>query len=152
LCAVCHTAHNGVPNAGGRALDTPFGTIYTTNITPDEQTGIGNWSFEAFVRAMRQGIHRDGRHLYPAFPYASFKNVSDDDLQALYAYLMSQTPVRSRPPETKLAFPFSVRPMIWSTAWVIAARVTRRAMLSALRKAVQRSSAVARRKAGKLPP
>jgi nicotinate dehydrogenase subunit B len=114
-CAVCHTAHNGVPNAGGLALDTPFGTIYTTNITPDEQTGIGNWSFEAFVRAMRQGVHRDGRHLYPAFPYTSFKNVSDGDLKALYAYLMSQTPVRSRPPETKLAFPFSVRPMM--AAW-----------------------------------
>ena len=114
-CAVCHTAHNGVPNAGGLALDTPFGTIYTTNITPDEQTGIGNWSFEAFARAMRKGIHRDGRHLYPAFPYTSFKNVSDDDLQALYAYLMSQTPVRSRPPETKLAFPFGVRPLM--AAW-----------------------------------
>jgi nicotinate dehydrogenase subunit B len=119
-CAVCHTARNGVPNAGGLALDTPFGTIYTTNITPDEQTGIGNWSFEAFVRAMRKGIHRDGRHLYPAFPYTSFKNVSDDDLQALYAYLMSQTPVRSRPPETKLAFPFGVRPLMsaWNTLFL----------------------------------
>ncbi|WP_144158324.1 molybdopterin cofactor-binding domain-containing protein [Paraburkholderia sp. BCC1885] len=114
-CAVCHTAHNGVPNTGGRALDTPFGTIYTTNITPDGQTGIGNWSLEAFVRAMRKGIHRDGRHLYPVFPYTSFKNVSDDDLNALYAYLMSQTPVRARPPETKLAFPFGVRPMM--AAW-----------------------------------
>ena len=119
-CAVCHTAHNGVPNAGGLALDTPFGTIHTTNITPDEQTGIGNWSFDAFARAMRKGIHRDGRHLYPAFPYTSFKNVSDDDLQALYAYLMSQTPVRSRPPETKLAFPFSVRPLMaaWNTMFL----------------------------------
>ncbi|MGF6595476.1 nicotinate dehydrogenase subunit B [Paraburkholderia sp. GAS448] len=115
-CAVCHTAHNGVPNAGGLPLDTPFGTVYSTNITPDAQTGIGNWSLDAFVRAMRQGIHRDGRHLYPAFPYTSFKNVSDDDLKALYAYLMSQTPVRSRPPETKLAFPFSVRPLmaVWN--------------------------------------
>lgn len=114
-CAVCHTARNGVPNAGGRPLDTPFGTIYTTNITPDGETGIGAWSFEAFARAMRQGIHRDGRHLYPAFPYTSFKNVSDDDLKALYAYLMSQTPVRSRPPETRLSFPFNVRPMM--AAW-----------------------------------
>jgi len=115
-CAVCHTAHNGVPNAGGLPLDTPFGTVYSTNITPDAQTGIGNWSLDAFVRAMRQGIHRDGRHLYPAFPYTSFKNVSDDDLKALYAYLMSQTPVRSRPPETKLAFPFNVRPLmaVWN--------------------------------------
>jgi nicotinate dehydrogenase subunit B len=114
-CAVCHTAHNGVPNAGGLPLQTPFGTIYSTNITPDGETGIGAWSFEAFARAMREGIHRDGRRLYPAFPYTSFKNVSNDDLQALYAYLMAQTPVRSRPPETKLAFPFSVRAMM--AAW-----------------------------------
>lgn len=114
-CAVCHTAHNGVPNAGGKPLDTPFGTVYSTNITPDGQTGIGTWSLEAFVRAMRQGISRDGHRLYPAFPYTSFQNVSDDDLKALYAYLMAQTPVRSRPPETKLAYPFSVRPLM--AAW-----------------------------------
>ncbi|WP_281663238.1 molybdopterin cofactor-binding domain-containing protein [Paraburkholderia fungorum] len=115
-CAVCHTAHNGVPNAGGKPLDTPFGTVYSTNITPDGLTGIGTWSLDAFVRAMRQGISRDGHRLYPAFPYTSFKNTSDDDLKALYAYLMAQTPVRSRPPETKLAYPFSVRPLmaVWN--------------------------------------
>ncbi|CAE6761463.1 molybdopterin cofactor-binding domain-containing protein [Paraburkholderia haematera] len=114
-CAVCHTAHNGVPNAGGKPLDTPFGTVYSTNITPDGQTGIGTWSLDAFVRAMRQGISRDGHRLYPAFPYTSFQNTSDDDLKALYAYLMVQTPVRFRPPETKLAYPFSVRPLM--AAW-----------------------------------
>ncbi|PRY09174.1 molybdopterin cofactor-binding domain-containing protein [Paraburkholderia sp. BL25I1N1] len=114
-CAVCHTAHNGVPNAGGKPLDTPFGTVYSTNITPDGQTGIGNWSLEAFVRAMRQGMSRDGHRFYPAFPYTSFQNTSDDDLKALYAYLMAQTPVRSRPPETKLAYPFNVRPLM--AAW-----------------------------------
>jgi len=114
-CAVCHTARNGVPNAGGKPLDTPFGTVYSTNITPDAQTGIGTWSLDAFVRAMRQGISRDGHHLYPAFPYTSFRNTSDDDLKALYAYLMAQTPVRSRPPETRLVFPFSVRPLM--AAW-----------------------------------
>ncbi|MFL9918610.1 molybdopterin-dependent oxidoreductase [Paraburkholderia fungorum] len=114
-CAVCHTAHNGVPNAGGKPLDTPFGTVYSTNITPDGQTGIGTWSLEAFVRAMRQGISRDGHRLYPVFPYTSFRNTSDDDLKALYSYLMAQTPVRSRPPETKLAYPFSVRPLM--AAW-----------------------------------
>ncbi|ANB76750.1 aldehyde dehydrogenase [Paraburkholderia phytofirmans OLGA172] len=114
-CAVCHTAHNGVPNAGGKALDTPFGTVYSTNITPDGQTGIGTWSLDAFVRAMRRGISRDGHRLYPVFPYTSFKNTSDDDLKALYAYLMAQTPVRSRPPETKLAYPFRVRPLM--AAW-----------------------------------
>ncbi|MFL9930245.1 molybdopterin-dependent oxidoreductase [Paraburkholderia sp. RL18-103-BIB-C] len=114
-CAVCHTARNGVPNAGGKPLDTPFGTVYSSNITPDGQTGIGNWSLEAFMRAMRQGISRDGHRLYPAFPYTSFKNTSDDDLKALYAYLMSQTPVRSRAPETQLRFPFNVRPLM--AAW-----------------------------------
>jgi nicotinate dehydrogenase subunit B len=114
-CAVCHTARNGVPNVGGKPLDTPFGTVYSTNITPDGQTGIGNWSLEAFMRAMRQGISRDGHRLYPAFPYTSFKNTSDDDLKALYAYLMSQTPVRSRAPETQLRFPFNVRPLM--AAW-----------------------------------
>ncbi|MDR6411762.1 molybdopterin cofactor-binding domain-containing protein [Paraburkholderia terricola] len=114
-CAVCHTARNGVPNAGGTPLDTPFGIVYSTNITPDAQTGIGTWSLDAFMRAMRQGISRDGHHLYPAFPYTSFRNTSDDDLKALYAYLMAQTPVRSRPPETRLAFPFSVRPLM--AAW-----------------------------------
>ncbi|WP_454873274.1 molybdopterin cofactor-binding domain-containing protein [Paraburkholderia xenovorans] len=114
-CAVCHTAHNGVSNAGGKPLDTPFGTVYSTNITPDGQTGIGNWSLEAFMRVMRQGISRDGHRLYPAFPYTSFQNTSDDDLKALYAYLMAQTPVRSRAPETKLAYPFSVRPLM--AAW-----------------------------------
>ncbi|SHK46594.1 molybdopterin cofactor-binding domain-containing protein [Paraburkholderia terricola] len=114
-CAVCHTARNGVPNAGGKPLDTPFGIVYSTNITPDAQTGIGTWSLDAFMRAMRQGISRDGHHLYPAFPYTSFRNTSDDDLKALYAYLMAQTPVRSRPPESRLAFPFSVRPLM--AAW-----------------------------------
>jgi len=114
-CAVCHTAHNGVPNAGGKPLDTPFGTVYSTNITPDGLTGIGNWSLEAFMRAMRQGISRDGHRLYPVFPYTSFQNTSDDDLKALFAYLMAQTPVRSRPPETRLAYPFSVRPLM--AAW-----------------------------------
>jgi nicotinate dehydrogenase subunit B len=132
-CAVCHTVRNGIPNAGGRPLETPFGTVYSTNITPDEQTGIGTWSFEAFARAMRQGIHRDGRHLYPAFPYTSFKNVSDDDLQALYAYLMSQTPVRSRPPETKLAFPFNMRPMMaaWNSLFLKRNTFTQDAMRTA---------------------
>ena len=111
-CVVCHTAPNGVPNAGGHALETPFGTVYSTNITPDEKHGIGNWSFAAFERAMREGIHRDGRQLYPAFPYTAFAKISDADMQALYAYLMAQEPVAYAPPETKLAFPFGVRPLM----------------------------------------
>lgn len=111
-CVVCHTAPGGTPNAGGRAMDTPFGTVYTTNLTPDVQTGLGQWSFSAFQRAMREGISRDGKHLYPAFPYTSFAKMSDDDLTALYAWLMAQPPVRAEVPATQLAFPFSVRPLM----------------------------------------
>jgi nicotinate dehydrogenase subunit B len=111
-CVVCHTAPNGTPNAGGLPLETPFGTIYSTNITPDPETGIGAWSFAAFDRAMRQGIHRDGKQLYPAFPYTAFARVSENDMQSLYAYLMSQPAVRATVPETKLDFPFNMRPMM----------------------------------------
>ena len=112
-CAVCHTnANGGAINAGGRALETPFGTIYSTNITPDPETGIGNWSYPAFERAMREGIHRDGHHLYPAFPYTHFAKTDDADLQALYAYLMAQAPVRADTPTNALAFPFNWRPLM----------------------------------------
>ena len=112
-CVVCHTAPGGgVPNAGGHALDTPFGTIYTTNITPDEKTGIGNWSFAAFERAMREGIHRDGRNLYPAFPYTAYAKMTDADMQSLYAYLMVQKPVEQHVPASSLRFPFNMRPLL----------------------------------------
>ncbi|QKJ86871.1 nicotinate dehydrogenase subunit B [Paramixta manurensis] len=111
-CAVCHTAEGGATNAGGLKMDTPFGTLYSTNITPDKQTGIGNWSFTAFDRAMRQGISRDGHHLYPAFPYTAFRKISDADMQALYAWLMSQSPVEQRPPENDMRFPFNLRPLM----------------------------------------
>ncbi|CAN5399350.1 molybdopterin-dependent oxidoreductase [soil metagenome] len=111
-CAVCHTDANGTVNTGGRALETPFGVIYSTNITPDAETGIGTWSYPAFERSMREGIHRDGRHLYPAFPYNHFAKTTDGDLQALYAYLMAQTPVRAANRENALAFPFNLRPLM----------------------------------------
>jgi nicotinate dehydrogenase subunit B len=111
-CAICHTVTNGVVNAGGRAIETPFGTIYSTNITPDVETGLGAWSYPAFERAMREGIHRDGRHLYPAFPYPHFAKADDADLQALYAYLMAQPPVRADVPKNTLGFPFNWRPLM----------------------------------------
>jgi nicotinate dehydrogenase subunit B len=114
-CMVCHTAPGGVPNAGGRAMDTPFGKIFTTNLTPDAQTGIGLWSFSAFQRAMREGISRDGHHLYPAFPFTAFAKTSDEDLTALYAYLMAQPAVRSETPAAQLVFPFNMRPLM--AAW-----------------------------------
>jgi nicotinate dehydrogenase subunit B len=111
-CAVCHTSANGTINAGGRALETPFGIIYATNITSDVETGIGAWSYPAFERAMRDGVHRDGRHLYPAFPYTHFARATDADLQALYAYLMAQAPVHATVPKNELRFPFNLRPLL----------------------------------------
>lgn len=111
-CAVCHTAEGGTVNAGGRPLETPFGVIYSTNITPDPKTGLGAWSYPAFERAMREGIHRDGRHLYPAFPYNHFAATTDADLQALYAYLMAQPAVRAPARDHELAFPFNLRPLL----------------------------------------
>ncbi|ANJ98542.1 molybdopterin cofactor-binding domain-containing protein [Serratia plymuthica] len=111
-CAVCHTASEGATNAGGLAMETPFGTLYSTNITPDVATGIGNWSFTAFDRAMRQGISRDGRHLYPAFPYTSFSKMTDGDMQALYAYMMSQPAVAQSNPANQMRFPFNLRPLM----------------------------------------
>ncbi len=114
-CAVCHTAPGGEVNAGGRAMETPFGTIVTTNLTPDPDTGIGRWSYPAFARAMREGISRDGRHLYPAFPYTSFTRLSDDDLLALYAHLMTQPAVRHEVASKSLPFPY-LRPAmaVWN--------------------------------------
>jgi nicotinate dehydrogenase subunit B len=111
-CAVCHTTAGGAVNAGGRKIATPFGAIWSTNITPDPETGIGAWSYPAFERAMRDGIHRDGKHLYPAFPYNHFAKTTDADLQALYAYLMAQPAVRAVNREPALAFPFNLRPMM----------------------------------------
>ncbi len=111
-CVGCHTAPGGIANTGGRAMDTPFGTVYTTNLTPDPETGIGQWSFSAFQRAMREGISRDGHFLYPAFPYTAFAKMSDDDLTALYAYLMDQPAVHAQPPTTELAFPYNQRALM----------------------------------------
>lgn len=111
-CAVCHTAPGGETNAGGHAFETPFGTLYSTNLTPDEETGIGGWSFAAFERAMRHGVGRDGRQLYPAFPYTAYAKLSDTDMQALYAYLMSRPAVNATPPENQLRAPFNFRPLL----------------------------------------
>lgn len=118
-CAACHTAEGGGTNTGGREFETPFGVLYSTNITPDEVTGIGQWSYAAFERAMRHGISRDGSHLYPAFPYTAFAKTSDADLQSLYAYLMAQPPVATEKTANALSFPFSVRALMagWNTLY-----------------------------------
>ena len=111
-CISCHTGADGVPFAGGRPVPTPFGTIYATNITPEPQTGIGGWSEEAFRRALRDGVSRDGHLLYPAFPYDHFTHLQDGDIQALYAYLMTRTPVHATAPPNQLVFPLQFRPLI----------------------------------------
>ncbi|WP_227368558.1 c-type cytochrome [Halomonas sp. M20] len=111
-CASCHTAKDGKPYAGGLAMPTPFGTIYSTNITSDRDTGIGTWSEEAFARAMRKGIDREGGHLYPAFPYNHFTKASDDDIHALYTFLRSVPAVRNDVSSNDLTFPFNIRPLI----------------------------------------
>src|SRR5216683_1226257 len=108
-CGACHTRRGGQPFAGGYALNTQFGTIYSTNITPDPTTGIGRWSLEAFARAMHEGVSRDGSHLFPAFPYDHYTKLSDDDVRALYAYFMTRAPVRAPARTNELAFPLNIR-------------------------------------------
>jgi mono/diheme cytochrome c family protein len=108
-CTGCHTVQGGTPFAGGRPLQTPFGTIYATNITPAPESGIGGWSPAAFRRAMREGIARDGSHLYPAFPYDHFTRASDAEVDALYAFLMTRPAVERRPPENRLVWPLDHR-------------------------------------------
>jgi mono/diheme cytochrome c family protein len=108
-CNDCHMVKGGGSFAGGLPVPTPFGTIYSSNITPDAQTGIGRWSEEAFRRAMRSGVNRDGQHLYPTFPYDHFTNVSDEDDAALYAFLMTRPPVHAPARANQLSFPLDHR-------------------------------------------
>ena len=119
-CVGCHSADGQTPNTGGRPIDTPFGTVYSSNLTPDPVSGIGLWSFSAFQRAMRHGVSRDGHLLYPAFPYTAFSQASDDDLTALYAWLMVQPAVAYSPQATLLRFPFNQRPLmgLWNALYL----------------------------------
>jgi mono/diheme cytochrome c family protein len=109
-CIACHSAPQGKPFAGGLSLATPLGDIVSTNITPSKTHGIGNYTLDQFSAALRQGVRADGQHLYPAMPYTSYAQVSDDDVKALYAYFMhGVAPVDVSPPPTALPFPFNVR-------------------------------------------
>src|SRR3954471_20831933 len=109
-CTAWHTRPDGRPFAGNFPLKTPFGTIYTSNITPDPETGIGRWSREAFRRSLKEGVNRAGHHLYPAFPYDQFTKVRDEDIDAVYAYLMASVePVREATRGNDFSFPFSIR-------------------------------------------
>jgi mono/diheme cytochrome c family protein len=123
-CISCHTRPQGVPFAGGLPITTPFGVIYSANITPDVATGIGAWSEREFARALHEGIAADGRHLYPAFPYTAYTKVSDQDVQAIYAFLRSLAPVRYTPPPNELRFPFNSRSLLagWNLLYLAPGR------------------------------
>jgi mono/diheme cytochrome c family protein len=108
-CANCHTAKGGATYAGGYGMPTPFGVIYSTNVTPDPETGIGRWSEAAFARALHEGVARDGSHLFPAFPFDHFTKVTDEDVKALYAYFMTRPPVRATAQSNTLPFPLNIR-------------------------------------------
>jgi mono/diheme cytochrome c family protein len=108
-CLSCHVRPGGQPFAGGYGVNTPFGIIYGSNITPDLKTGIGGWSLEAFTRAMREGVSRDGSHLFAAFPFNAYTELDDDDVRALYAYLMTRPAVSASVPSSTVPFPLNVR-------------------------------------------
>jgi mono/diheme cytochrome c family protein len=108
-CAACHTAQDGAPFAGGVPLNSPFGTIHGTNITPDAETGIGRYTADEFFHAMTRGEARDGRQLYPAMPYVSYRTMTREDSDAIYAYAMRQPPVRLANPANSVRFPYNIR-------------------------------------------
>ena len=113
-CMACHSKPGGADFAGGLGFKLPFGTMYSTNITPDKQDGIGNYSDAEFINAVRRGVRRDGAMLYPAMPYTSYSYLTDEDTLAIKAYLFSLPAVHQRPPENSLAFPFNQR---WTLAF-----------------------------------
>ncbi|MBZ5487568.1 cytochrome c [Halomonas aquamarina] len=120
-CVACHTAPDGVPFAGGLAVDSPFGAIFSTNITPDPETGIGHYTRDEFAAALRDGVRADGKKLYPAMPYPAYARITDEDIDALYAYFMEGVePVKNEPERTDLSFPFNQRWGIGAWNWLFA--------------------------------
>src|SRR5450759_64641 len=120
-CIACHTSRGGPPYAGGLPLATPIGIVYSTNITPDLETGIGRYSTDEFVGVMREGVAKDGHRLYPAMPYTSYAKVSQDDLSALYAYFRQGiSPVRQINRRTHLKWPLSMRSLmaVWNALYL----------------------------------
>ncbi|HEX4764056.1 MAG TPA: cytochrome c [Usitatibacter sp.] len=118
-CVACHSEPTGKPFAGGRAMATPFGNIYTSNITPDDETGIGRWTADDFYRMMHTGISRDGTLLYPAMPFAQYTKVTREDCDAIFAYLQSLLPVKQKNRPHELKFPFNKRELLvgWRTLY-----------------------------------
>lgn len=108
-CMTCHTTEGGEPFAGGRAFVTPFGTVYSTNITSDTNAGIGGWTQAQFGAALREGVRPNGEHLYPFFPYTAYTKMTDADVAALFAYIKTVKPVESSAPANELSFPYNQR-------------------------------------------
>jgi mono/diheme cytochrome c family protein len=121
-CVSCHTRPGGPAFAGGLPFSTPLGVIYSTNITPDVQTGIGSWSAADLRRAMQHGVARNGDHLFPAFPYTAFTKVSDADIQAIYAYLRTVPAVRYRPPDNGWGFAMRWPMRLWNAMFLNSGR------------------------------
>ena len=111
-CVSCHTAEGGELMAGGLPFETPFGVIYSTNITPDLETGIGDWTEWDFLNSVRHGVNADGQHLYPAFPYTAYTKLSNEDIAAIFAYLKSLPAQSYTPPANELGFPFNQRALM----------------------------------------
>jgi mono/diheme cytochrome c family protein len=117
-CIACHTTTGGKPYAGGLAFKLPQGTLYSPNITPDKETGIGNWSDDDFVTALQKGVGPDGTHYYPAFPYPYYTRLSRDDMLAIKGYLGTLKPVRYQPPPNDMKFPFNQRWLMVFWNWL----------------------------------
>ena len=120
MCASCHTPDLSRPFAGGKPIETPFGTVHSTNITPDLESGIGRWSLEAFTRSMRQGVSRDGHLLYPAFPYNHYTRMTQADIDDLYAYFMTRPAIAAAARKNDMTFPFGLRPLVgfWNVLYL----------------------------------
>lgn len=120
-CIACHTAKDGKPFAGGLGIDSPLGMIYSTNITPDKDTGIGGYTYEDFDRAVRHGVAKDGHSLYPAMPYTAYAKVTPEDVKALYAYFMHGVePVKQENKDTDIIWPLSMRWPLGVWRWMFA--------------------------------
>ncbi|MCH1551281.1 MAG: cytochrome c, partial [Pseudomonadales bacterium] len=117
-CSTCHTAEGGDLYAGGVPFYTPFGVLYSTNITSHTTAGIGAWSFADFYASMKQGVRPDGTHLYPAFPYTDFAHLSDADIASLYLFMQTLNPSDASVPENELSFPFNQRPLLAGWKWL----------------------------------
>ena len=118
-CAACHTKEGGAPMAGGLPLRTGAGTVYSTNITPDSATGLGEYSLDDFDRAVRRGVARDGKRLYPAMPYTSYARMTRDDVAALYAYLRAEVrPVSQSNPDAEMRWPYNMRWLLVPWNWL----------------------------------